>query len=165
MNQPDAVFAPSSHCGNAARALTSWSAAQNNCSMTRPEAVRRVKSYSAATGYVYQYYFLRGAEDSPRLFVRNRVRLHGFGRPQKGLPVAHFCARGRLVEKWSRAAGRPLSGTEEYAAAKMRLFQAFDEVEDLESRQPTRHRRFQPRGSASPTRSIGIFSGNRFHST
>ena len=25
--------------------------------MTRPEAVRRVKSYSAATGYVYQYYF------------------------------------------------------------------------------------------------------------
>ncbi|HEY1866498.1 MAG TPA: hypothetical protein VGG55_05445, partial [Candidatus Acidoferrales bacterium] len=25
--------------------------------MTRPEAVRRVKSYSAATGYVYLYYF------------------------------------------------------------------------------------------------------------
>jgi hypothetical protein len=25
--------------------------------MPRPEAVRRVKSYSAATGYVYQYYF------------------------------------------------------------------------------------------------------------
>ncbi len=25
--------------------------------MTRPEMVRRVKSYSAATGYVYQYYF------------------------------------------------------------------------------------------------------------
>ncbi len=25
--------------------------------MARPEAVRRVKSYSAATGYVYQYHF------------------------------------------------------------------------------------------------------------
>jgi len=25
--------------------------------MARPDAVRRVKSYSAATGYVYQYYF------------------------------------------------------------------------------------------------------------
>jgi hypothetical protein len=29
----------------------------NNLFMPRPEAVRRVKSYSAATGYVYQYYF------------------------------------------------------------------------------------------------------------
>jgi hypothetical protein len=25
--------------------------------MTKPEAVRRIKSYSAANGYVYQYYF------------------------------------------------------------------------------------------------------------
>jgi len=25
--------------------------------MAKPEAVRRVKSYSAANGYVYQYYF------------------------------------------------------------------------------------------------------------
>ncbi len=37
------------------------------------------------------------------------------------------------VEKWSAAAGRPLSGTEEYAVAKMRLFQALDEVEDIEA--------------------------------
>src|SRR5579872_5142269 len=30
---------------------------RNTQRMTRPEAVRRVKSYSAETGYVYQYYF------------------------------------------------------------------------------------------------------------
>src|ERR1700680_997946 len=29
----------------------------NNPCMPRPEAAHRVKSYSAATGYVYQYYF------------------------------------------------------------------------------------------------------------
>jgi hypothetical protein len=28
--------------------------------MPRPDAVRRVKSYSAADGYVYQYYFFEG---------------------------------------------------------------------------------------------------------
>ena len=29
----------------------------NNCRMSRSEVVRRVKSYSSATGYVFQYYF------------------------------------------------------------------------------------------------------------
>jgi hypothetical protein len=33
------------------------------------------------------------------------------------------------LEKWSARTGRQFSGTEEYAVAKMRLFQAFDEVE------------------------------------
>jgi len=32
--------------------------------------------------------------------------------------------------------GRELSGTEEYAVAKMRLFQAFDEMDDLAIAQP-----------------------------
>ena len=32
--------------------------------------------------------------------------------------------------------GRKLSGTEEYAVAKMRLFQAFDEVENLATSRP-----------------------------
>lgn len=32
--------------------------------------------------------------------------------------------------------GRPISGTEEYAAAKMRLFKAFDEVEDVATSRP-----------------------------
>lgn len=40
------------------------------------------------------------------------------------------------VDKWGRAAGRSLSGTEEYAVAKLRLFQAFDEGEDLEAKRP-----------------------------
>jgi len=34
-------------------------------------------------------------------------------------------------ENWAKKNGRPLNGTEEYAIAKMRLFQAFDELESL----------------------------------
>src|ERR1700691_2096912 len=30
----------------------------NNCTMARPEVAHRIKSYSAATGFVYQYQFV-----------------------------------------------------------------------------------------------------------
>jgi len=44
--------------------------------------------------------------------------------------------RHDAVRQWSKKSGRQMSGTEEYAAAKMRLFQAFDEVEDLSAVRP-----------------------------
>jgi hypothetical protein len=40
------------------------------------------------------------------------------------------------LEKWSVRTGREFTGTEEYALAKMRLFQAFDEVEGLAEKAP-----------------------------
>jgi len=40
------------------------------------------------------------------------------------------------VDKWGRAIGRVLSGTEEYAIAKLRLFQALDESAELEAKRP-----------------------------
>ncbi len=100
--------------------------------MARPEAVRRIKSYSSATGYVYQYYFYevqkvrRGVSAGTEyVYMVSRDR-------NKVFPLRIF-VRGDAVEEWSRVAGRPLSGTEEYAVAKMRLFQVFDEVENLEA--------------------------------
>ena len=100
--------------------------------MTRPGAVRRVKSYSSATGYVYQYYFYevqrvrRGASlGTEYVYMVSRDR-------KKVFPL-RILVRRDAVDKWSRTAGRPLSGTEEYAVAKMRLFQAFDEVDNLEA--------------------------------
>ena len=98
--------------------------------MPRPEAARRVKSYSAATGYVYQYYFYeveksrRGAAAGTEyVYMVSVDREHVF-------PVRIFLAR-EAMENWSARTGRQLTGTEEYAVAKMRLFQAFDEVEGL----------------------------------
>lgn len=95
-------------------------------------SVRRVKSYSADSGYVYQYYFeeVRPGQDrqgqvgSEYAFVVTRDRKHNFV-----VPV--FVGR-EAVEAWGRAHGREMTGTEEYASAKMRLFRAFDEADDLE---------------------------------
>jgi hypothetical protein len=107
----------------------------NNGHMARPETLRRVKSYSAATGYVYQYYFYEvqktrraGAAGSEYVYMLSVDR-------KKVFPLRIFVQRDGL-DKWGRAAGRELTGTEEYAVAKMRLFEALDEVPDLANEQP-----------------------------
>ncbi len=104
----------------------------NNPCMPRPQTAHRVKSYSAATGYVYQYYFYevekseRGAAAGTEyLYMVSVDRKHVF-------PVRIFVVKDAL-EKWAARTGRQFTGTEEYAVAKMRLFQAFDEAEGFSS--------------------------------
>ena len=94
--------------------------------MPRPDAVRRVKSYSAADGYVYQYYFFEGnraqREGSPGgefTYVSTADRRSAF-------PFKIFVKQSAL-DAWAKQNGRPLTSSEEYAVAKMRLFRAFDE--------------------------------------
>ena len=96
--------------------------------MPRPDAVRRVKSYSAADGYVYQYYFFEG----------NRAQRNGnpggeftyaISVDRKSAFRFKIFVHQSAMEAWARKNGRPLSSSEEYAVAKMRLFQAFDEGE------------------------------------
>ena|SRR5690349_19375789 len=93
--------------------------------MAKPEAVRRIKSYSAANGYVYQYCF----------YEMNRVSVNG--KPAGEFVYAISADRGanfglRIIvmqaalDAWAKANGRALTSSEEYAVAKMRLFQAFD---------------------------------------
>ena len=107
----------------------------NNPVMPRPEAVRRVKSYSAATGYVYQYYFYEvekasrgGSAGTEYVYMVSVDRQHVF-------PVMVFVVKDAL-DQWSARSGQTLTGTEEYAVAKMRLFQAFDEIEGLAAKTP-----------------------------
>ena len=92
----------------------------------KPEAARRIKSYSAANGYVYQYCFydlnrvlLDGVEAGEFIYAISADRAMSFG-------LRIFVMRPAL-EAWARANGRALTSSEEYAVAKMRLFQAFDE--------------------------------------
>jgi hypothetical protein len=94
--------------------------------MPRPDAVRRVKSYSAADGYVYQYYFFesdraqrKGTSGGEFTYVVSVDRKSAF-------PFKIFVCQSAL-DAWAKVNGRPLSSSEEYAVAKMRLFQAFDE--------------------------------------
>jgi hypothetical protein len=98
----------------------------NNPRMARPDAVRRVKSYSAANGYVYQYFFHEvnrimdeGGSTGEFVYAISADRQTTFG--------LRILVRQAALEAWARENGRSLSSSEEYAVAKMRLFQAFDE--------------------------------------
>lgn len=111
------------------------SRAANNCGMARPGVAHRIKSYSAATGLVYQYAFVE---------VRKARRGLSFGTEyiyavsvdrKENFPLTVFVKQS-ASDKWAKREGRKLSGTEEYAVAKMRLFQAFDEVENLATARP-----------------------------
>ena len=103
--------------------------------MPQSATPRRVKSYSSATGYVYQYVFHEIRKGRRGLAAGNEYVYLVSADRKSSFPLVIFIGQ-EAVRGWSRRAGRELSGTEEYAAAKMRLFQAFDEVENLAASPP-----------------------------
>jgi len=93
---------------------------------------RRVKTYTGQTGYVYQYYFvgkrpaLEGDPEAPAteyIFDVTSDRKTTFA-------VSVFL-QSQALEAWIAARGRALSQPEQYAAVKLRLMQAFDEITDM----------------------------------
>ena len=102
--------------------------------MTRPEAVRRVKTYSAASGYVYQYYFYE-VQKTRRGFSAGTEYVYMVSVDRRQVFPLRIFVKHSAVEKWGRSAGRALSGTEEYAVAKLRLFQALDESQEIQGDQ------------------------------
>jgi hypothetical protein len=94
--------------------------------------LRRVKTYTGTQGYVYEYYFvgkraaLPGATESAAteyIFDVSTDRKTKFA-------VSVFLL-DEAVKFWAAAHARTLNDAEQYGAVKMRLFQAFDEVEDM----------------------------------
>jgi len=96
--------------------------------MARPDAVRRVKSYSAADGFVYQYYFYEGNRGKRSSSPGGEFTYVVSVDRKAAFPFKIFVHQSAL-EGWAAQNGRSLSSSEEYAVAKMRLFQAFDEGE------------------------------------
>ena len=93
--------------------------------------VRREKTYSADTGYVYQYFYegyrashRAGQDGDEHVFSVTSDRSSRF-------PVTVFLSAAVLAE-WHRRSGRELNATEKYALVKLSLFQAFDERGDLD---------------------------------
>lgn len=89
-------------------------------------AVRRQKSYSAESGYVYQYFYeghrpARRARDEGTEYVFSVT-----ADCRNWFPVSVFLSLA-AVRQWEAAHRRALTPTECYAVAKLRLFQAFDE--------------------------------------
>jgi hypothetical protein len=107
----------------------------HNVCMSSDKMVRRIKTYAGAQGYVYQYYFvgqraaLAGDPEAPAtefIFDVTSDRKLTYA-------VSVFLADS-AVKAWASAHGRPLTESEQYAAAKLRLFRAFDELEDVQAR-------------------------------
>jgi len=103
--------------------------------MPKPETVRRIKSYSAASGYVYQYQF-QDVQPSRRGLHAGNEYIYLVSADRKTMFPVRIFVRRDAVEGWSKQAGRALTGTEEYAVAKMRLFQALDEIENFAAARP-----------------------------
>ncbi len=92
----------------------------------------QLKTYSAQSGYVYQYYFVGQraalAEDpeapsTEYIFDVSSDRKTTFA-------VSIFLPPAALAA-WAAKYGRELVEPEQYAAAKLRLLQGFDEIPDM----------------------------------
>jgi hypothetical protein len=118
----------SSHRGTAASDGKMHASLRASYGMT----VRRMKTYTGGQGFVYQYYFVgkrtvvsgveQGAETEFIFDVTSDRK-------------TTFAVSVRLQQsaagEWERVHGRALTDAEQYGAVKMRLFRAFDEVEDM----------------------------------
>lgn len=97
-----------------------------------PMTIRRMKTYAGAQGYVYQYYFVGkrpALPDAPDVPATEYV--FDVTSDRKLTYSVSVLLPERAVTEWSKGHGRPLGDAEHYAAAKLRLFRAFDEVEDM----------------------------------
>ena len=90
-------------------------------------SLRRHKTYSAQTGYVYQYAYEgyrerrgRGGDGGTEFVFRVSSDTKNWG-------LVHVVLGNTVARAWEQAHAQTLSETERYAIAKMALFQAFDE--------------------------------------
>jgi len=104
--------------------------ADNLCMATPP--LRRLKTYTGAQGYVYQYYFVgkRPALDDDPAAPATEFIFDVTSDRKLTYAVSIFLPREPLAA-WTSAHGRPLNDAEQYAAVKLRLFRAFDDLEDV----------------------------------
>ena len=94
--------------------------------------VRRLKTYTAETGFVYQYYFVGkrpALADDPAAPATEFIFDVTSDRKQT-FAISIFL-RDEAVKAWQMQHGRNLVEAEQYAAGKVRLFRAFNEIEDL----------------------------------
>jgi len=94
--------------------------------------VRRLKTYAGAQGYVYQYYFVGqrpALADEPEAPATEFV--FDVTSDRKSTYAVSVLLGQKTLSAWSQAHGRPLNEAEQYAAIKLRLFRAFDELDDV----------------------------------
>ena len=94
--------------------------------------VRRMKTYAGSQGYVYQYYFVgkRPALASDPEAPATEFVFDVTSDRKLTYAVSVFLPQ-KAADAWKATHGRALSDSEQYAAVKLRLFRAFDEIEEV----------------------------------
>jgi hypothetical protein len=96
---------------------------KKSAQLTGAPPVRRLKTYSAQSGYVYQYYYegYRPCAEPATEFVFT------ISADRKNWHPASVLVSDAALSSWESSHERSLNTTERYAVAKLALFQAFDE--------------------------------------
>ncbi len=92
--------------------------------------IRRLKTYTGSQGYVYQYYFVgkrRSLQSAANEYIFDVTS------DRKLTYAVSIFLPNHVVSAWADSHGRHLSDSEQYAAVKMRLFRAFDELENMQA--------------------------------
>jgi hypothetical protein len=102
--------------------------------MSPDKTIRRLKTYAGTQGYVYQYYFVgqRAALATDPEAPATEFVFDVTSDRKLTYAVSVFLPE-KAVTSWAAKHGRPLTDSEQYAAAKLRLFRAFDELEDVKA--------------------------------
>jgi len=94
--------------------------------------VRRMKTYTGGQGYVYQYYFVgkRAATANPSEGAATEYIFDVTSDRKTTFAVSVFLIE-KAVKQWAVNHNRTLTEAERYGAVKMRVFRAFDEIENM----------------------------------
>jgi len=92
--------------------------------------IRRLKTYTGSPGYVYQYYFVG---KRPAATSDANEYIFDVTSDRKLTYAVSIFLPHQVIAAWAEAHGRPLADSEQYAAVKMRLFRAFDELEEMQA--------------------------------
>jgi hypothetical protein len=94
--------------------------------------IRRMKTYTGGQGYVYQYYFVgkRAAMDDPSEGAATEY-VFDVTSDRKTTFAVSVLLLEEATKEWATGHARTLTDAEQYGAVKMRLFQAFDEIQNM----------------------------------
>jgi hypothetical protein len=102
--------------------------------MSSNPSLRRLKTYTGAQGYVYQYYYVgkRAAlPDDPESPATEFI--FDVTSDRKLTYAVSIFLPDTTRDAWTKGHGRALNDAEQYGAVKLRLFRAFDEIEDMKT--------------------------------
>lgn len=98
--------------------------------LTGAPQVRRMKAYTAQSGYVFQYYYL-GHRPWSRSGAAGTEYVFEISRDRRTWELAAVLLPEAAVAAREARLGRALISAERYAIAKLTLFQAFDERSEV----------------------------------